>query len=277
MISSLMVELGNHTEIKIEENMVRHMILNNIRYLKQKFGYEYGEVIIACDNNNYWRKQQFPYYKANRRKLQDQSEIDWKSVFEFFNKIKGELKEYFPYKVIEVETAEADDIIGTIIHEVCGACREINKDILILSADKDYIQLHVYPNIKQYDTVRKRWITHENPKKFLIEHIIKGDSSDGIPNVLSCDDCFVTNTRQKSITKAIIENYIRYNLYPPDDVNVVNVLRNRNLIDFTQIPEHIQAKIRSQYYVKENRDRKKLLSYFMVHKLKNLIERLAEF
>ena len=162
MISNLMMQIGNHTNVKIEENMVRHMVLNSIRSYKTKFGEEYGEVVIACDNSNYWRKQLFPYYKASRKKAQEKSELDWKSVFECMNKIRAELKEYFPYRVIDVESAEADDIIATLVNDTIAS-----EGFLILSGDKDFIQLHKYDNVKQYDPVRKKWITHDNPERYL--------------------------------------------------------------------------------------------------------------
>ena len=173
-----MMQLGNHLNAQVEEGMVRHMVLNAIRSYKQKFSHEYGEMIIACDNTNYWRKQIFPYYKANRKKAIEKSELNWKDIFECMNKIRAELKEFFPYKVIDVESAEADDIIGTLTREFSS---ELNNGvkILILSGDKDFIQLHVYPNVSQYDPVRKKWIKHEDPERFLHEHILKGDAGDG--------------------------------------------------------------------------------------------------
>ena len=118
MISNIMMQLGVHTNVQVEENMVRHMVLNSILSFKNKFGSTYGEIIIACDNTNIWRKQIFPYYKANRKAKTESSEIDWKSIFECMNKLRSELKEFSPYKVIDVESAEADDIIGTLVNNL---------------------------------------------------------------------------------------------------------------------------------------------------------------
>jgi 5'-3' exonuclease len=203
MLSNLMMQLGNHTNAQLEENMVRHMALNSLRSYKTKFGDEFGEMIIACDNTNYWRKQLFPYYKANRKKAQEKSELDWKSIFECMNKIRAELKEFFPYRVIDIESAEADDVIATLVKNADSADK-----VLILSGDKDFIQLHKYSNIKQYDPVRKKFITHENPDRYLMEHVLKGDSGDGVPNVLSSDNCFVVGERQKPMTQKKIDMYI---------------------------------------------------------------------
>ena len=190
MLSNLLMQLGNHTNAEIEEGMVRHMVLNSLRSYRTKFGPEYGELVIACDNTNYWRKQYFPYYKANRKKARENSDLDWKAVFECLNKIRQELKEFFPYKVVDIESAEADDIIGTIANNY-GSELDFGEKILILSGDKDYIQLHKYSNVKQYDPTRKKWVTHNDPQQYLKEHILRGDSGDGVPNVLSSDNCFV--------------------------------------------------------------------------------------
>ena len=162
MLSNVMVQLGNHTNANVEEGFFRHMVLNSIRSFKAKFSDEYGELVIACDNKNYWRRQLFPYYKANRKKNRDNSNFNWKSIFESLDKIRSELKEVFPYRVIDIESAEADDIIGTL----CKEFGNTNQKILIMSGDKDFIQLHRYTNVRQYDCVRKKFITHNNPDKF---------------------------------------------------------------------------------------------------------------
>lgn len=275
-----MAQLGNHLNAQVEENMVRHMVINAIRSYKQKFGAEYGELIIACDNTNYWRKQIFPYYKANRKKSISESELNWKNIFDCMNKIRSELKEYFPYRVIDVETAEADDVIGTLVVETSKVDGNINtgEKILILSGDKDFIQLHTYKNVSQYDPVRKKWIKHDNPDVFLNEHVLKGDSGDGIPNVLSEDDCFVSGTRQKPLTSKRIDQLL--NTVPGkdwDEKTYRNFCRNRELIDLGYIPSKIKEMVLRQYTEQEGKDRSKLMNYFITNKLKNLAEYISEF
>jgi hypothetical protein len=273
MISNLMMQLGNHTNAQIDENMVRHMILNSLRSYKQKFGAEYGELVIACDNTNYWRKQLFPYYKANRKKNQEKSELDWKSIFETMNKIRAELKEYFPYKVVDIESAEADDIIATLVEDA-----HIFTDILILSGDKDFIQLHTNSNVKQYDPVRKKWITHANPDRYLDEHVLKGDSGDGIPNVLSSDNCFVVGERQKPLTQKKIDALLELGLDGKWDHPLArNYMRNKHLIDLNMIPKEVKEKILESFNSQDNKSRDKMFNYFIVNKLKHLMEHIGEF
>jgi len=277
MLSNLMAQLGNHTNAHVEENMVRHMVLNAIRSYKQKFGNEYGELIIACDNTNYWRKKIFPYYKANRKKAIADSEMNWKEIFDCMNKIRAELKEFFPYRVIDVDSAEADDIIGTLVSEF-GLSINTGEKILILSGDKDFIQLHVYANVKQYDPVRKKWITHDNPGVYLKEHIMKGDVGDGVPNILSSDNCFVIGERQRPLTKKKIDTFMK--LIPNNFGNTMverNYSRNSQLIDLSNIPKEIKENVMQQYRAQEGRDRSKLMNYFIVNKLKNLTEYISEF
>lgn len=275
MLSNLLMQLGNHTNAQIEENMVRHMILNSLRSYKVKFGSEFGEMIIACDNSNYWRKQIFPYYKANRKKSQEKSDLDWKAIFECLYKIRSELKEFFPYRVIDIESAEADDIIGTLVNEFG---REIGGEpILILSGDKDFIQLHTYANVKQYDPTRKRWITHKDPEQYLREHVMKGDASDGVPNILSSDNCFVVGERQRPLTAKKMEKYLRITPNEMETAIARNYFRNAQLIDLNYIPNEIKEKVMESYYEQENKDRSKLMNYFIANKLKNLTEHLSEF
>ena len=272
MLSNLPMQLGNHTNAQLEENMVRHMILNSLRSYRTKFADEYGEMVIACDNTNYWRKQRFPYYKANRKKAQEKSEMDWKSIFECMNKIRSELKEYFPYRVIDIESAEADDIISTLVR--------VNsfEKILILSGDKDFIQLHSYGNVKQYDPTRKKWINHDNPDRYLDEHILKGDSGDGVPNVLSPDNCLVIGQRQKPLTQKKIDALLELGLAGKlDHPLFTNYMRNKELIDLRNVPSEIGAKVVESYDKQEGKGREKLMNYFIANKLKNLMESIGEF
>lgn len=276
MISNLMKQIGNHTNSKIEENMIRHMILNSLRSYKVKFSNEYGDIIIACDGSNCWRKEVYPYYKANRKKIREKTEVDWKSIFEFMNKIVNEIRDNFPYKVMHIERVEADDIIASVIKHI-RITKESNEKILILSADKDFIQLHTYENVNQYDPVRKKWISSENPKRYLLEHILKGDSGDGVPNIISSDNCFVIGQRQLPMTKKKIDYFLNTDLNKYDNIHLKNYERNKKLIDLNEIPNEIYEKIISDYIQEKIKDRKSLINYFMKNKLNNLIEHISEF
>ena len=274
MISNMMMQLGSHHNAHIDTNILRHMVLNTLRHNKQKFKDPYGEMIICADDKNYWRRSFFPYYKASRKKSREESEIDWKAVFEALNMIREELKEYFPYKVIQIDTAEADDIIGTIVHRE-GRDLNMGEPILILSGDKDYIQLHTYANVHQFDPTRKRWITHSNPEEYLFEHIVKGDRGDGIPNILSSDNCLVIGQRQGRVTQKRIEE--ARNINSLSEQIQRNFKRNKALIDLSEVPSEIQEKILEEYLCENDKDRSKLFNYFIAKKLRNLMENINEF
>lgn len=275
MISNMMVQIGNHKNMQIDENMLRHMILNTLRANRKKFSAEFGELVICCDDKNYWRRSQYPYYKANRKKARTESELDWSAIFTALNKIRDEIKTFFPYRVIQIETAEADDIIGTIVHTEGVELNNGAEQILVLSGDKDYIQLHKYANVKQYDPTRKRWITHSSPEKYLYEHIIKGDTGDGVPNILSPDNCLVVGERQRPITKKRLEGW--------QDINTMteevkrNYMRNKSLIDLEQVPDYIKEQVLKEWNSENTNDRSQLLNYFIKNKLKNLMEAISEF
>jgi len=273
-LSNIMMQIGNHTNIQIEENLVRHMVLNSIRMYKTKFGPDYGELIIACDTRNYWRKQVFPYYKASRKKARAESELDWKAIFECLNKIKEELKEYFPYRVIDVDGSEADDVIGTLVQEYGNT----NQKILILSADKDFVQLQTYMNVEQYDPINKKKITCNNPEQFLLEHIIKGDAGDGIPNILSDDNCFVLGIRQSPVTAKKMAALQSINLNEtPTHIAYRNFKRNKQLIDLSQIPDSIRMAIMESFHAQANKKATNILNYFIANRLKNLTESIGDF
>lgn len=278
MISNLMMSLQGHS-VDVDENLLRHMILNSIRMNRVKFGSEYGELVIACDDKNYWRKQLFPYYKASRRKNREKSDLDWNSIFTSLNKIRDEIKEYFPYRVIQSEHAEADDIIGVLCYEYG---MPVGGDpILILSGDKDFQQLQKFANVEQYDPVRKRWLRCNDPAQFLLEHVLRGDSGDGVPNVLSPDDTFVSGGRQKPIRAKFIDAVLSADW--PEDCTLFtseitrNYHRNVKLIDLSNTPDNIREDVLTQFGEQEGKSRKDLFNYFIKNKLKLLTECISEF
>ena len=274
VISNFMAQIGSHTNIKIEEDLLRHMILNSLRHYNSKFRHEYGEMVIACDDSNYWRREVFPYYKASRKKDRDKSEIDWNGVFSVLNKVRDELKEFFPYRVLQVKTAEADDIIGALCHEYGNT----SEKILIISGDKDFRQLQTYMNVRQYDPVRKKMLTENNPDQYLREHIIKGDRGDGVPNFLSDDNSFVVNTRQKPIRQAKLDVWAAPGAV--DNFSAAELRgwkRNQELVDLNYIPSIIKEQIISDYKAQAGQGRSKLFNYFITFKLKNLLTDIDQF
>lgn len=274
MISNLMIQLGNHTNANIEEDLLRHMVLNSVRAYNVKFKDEFGEMIIACDAGNNWRRQVFPYYKANRRKNREKSEINWTAVFETLNKVRDELKDYFPYRVIRVDGAEADDIIGTLAQTYGNT----NEKILILSGDKDFVQLQAYMNVQQFDPVQKKWRKTNDVDKFIKEHIIRGDTGDGVPNFLSADDTFVVGARQKPISQKKLDQWL--NSDPKefcDEKMLRGYLRNQQLVDLNFIPPDIKKEVLVQYEQQAGKGRDKLFNYFIERRLKLLLESINEF
>jgi hypothetical protein len=274
MISNLMIQLGNHTNADIEEDLLRHMVLNSVRAYNVKFKNEFGEMIIACDAGNNWRRQIFPYYKANRRKNREKSEINWTSVFESLNKVRDELKDYFPYRVLRVDGAEADDIIGTLAQTYGNT----NEKILILSGDKDFVQLQAYMNVQQFDPVQKKWRKTNDVDKFMKEHIIRGDAGDGVPNFLSADDTFVVGARQKPISQKKLDQWLDADPKEFCDEKMLRgYLRNQQLVDLNFIPPDIKKEVLVQYEQQAGKGRDKLFNYFIEHRLKLLLESVNEF
>jgi hypothetical protein len=274
MISNLMVQLGNHTNTEIEEDLLRHMVLNSIRSYNQKFKNEFGEMIIACDAGNNWRKQLFPYYKANRRKNREKSELNWTHIFDVLGKVREELKEYFPYRVIQIDGAEADDIIGTL----AAKFGDTSEKILIMSGDKDFVQLQRYMNVKQYDPVQKKWRTTNDPDRFVKEHIMRGDTGDGVPNFLSADNTFVVGARQKPISQKKLDAWIHLDPSEFCDENMLRgYKRNQQLVDLTFVPENLRVQVLEEYEAQAGKGRSKLFNYFIEKRLKNLLESINEF
>ena len=251
-------------------NTIRPAVLNTLRLYRTKFVSEFGELILCCDDRKSWRKELFPNYKASRKKTRSAAPIDWDNLYECLNQLKEELSEWFPYKVLQVEKAEADDIIAVLV----GLA---NERTLILSSDKDFIQLHHF-NVRQYSPIQKKFVEGD-AKWSLHEKLVKGDVGDGVPNIMSDDNVFVDEgRRQKPITKKKVDAW--YELDPDmycSSEMLRNYNRNKQLVDLGEVPESIRINIREQFETTAVGDRKRLLTYFINHRLKNLTESLSEF
>ena len=270
-LANLMMNMKMNNNKTIDENMVRHMILNSIRMYRKEHHNEYGEVVLTWDSKHSWRRDYFPEYKASRRKGREESDLNWDDIFGTLNKIRNEIKENFPYKYLEVFGAEADDIIGFLCEE--------NKDekIMIISGDKDFIQLQKYPNVTQWSPITKKQVNGFDPTIYLKEHILKGDTSDGVPNILSPDNTFVDGLRQRPLSRKKIQSWLLGGGSDWNDEVKRNFQRNSTLIDLSRTPEELKNQIRLEYNNAPHGDRSKLLNYFMKNKLKELTENIGEF
>ena len=270
-VASVMMHLHMTKQSKPDEDMVRHMILNSLRMYRTKFCEEYGELVLCYDSKHYWRRDYYPEYKHSRKKGRETSSNDWDAIFEVLNTIKAELKEFFPYKHLEVYGAEADDIIAAL----CGELEFDNGKTLILSGDKDFIQLQKFRNVSQYSPITKKFVNGADPDIYLSEHVLKGDSSDGIPNVLSPDNTFVDGLRQKPLSKKKIQAMVGGE-FPNDEIKR-NYQRNKKLIDLNESPPKLYMECLRAYQDAPEGDRSKLLNYFTQNRLRNLVESIGEF
>mgnify|MGYP003132678141 CR=1 FL=1 len=274
-----MKQIAVSKKSEVEEGLVRHLVLNSLRLFKSKFSSEYGDLVICCDDRKYWRRDFFPYYKANRKKDRAASDLDWHMIFDTLNTVKQELKDNFKWKVIQVEGAEADDIIGTLCHKYghLGIVNGTAEPILILSSDKDFCQLQKYANVEQYSPIQKQFVRVNNPERYTKEHILKGDRGDGIPNFLSPDDTFINNQRQRPLKNVKLQEWA---IQAPEDFCSEKMMRgykrNQTLVDLDFIPNELQDNIIKEFeeYEIPNGD---LLNYFIKNKLKNLMEHINEF
>ena len=264
-------------KLDVQEDMIRHMILNSIRMYNKKFRKEYGQMVIATDSSN-WRREVFPQYKFKRRDGREESSLDWNEIFRIINLVFEEIGDNLPYKTIKIDGCEADDIIGTLVERT----QEFGQhdDVMIVSADKDFIQLQKYNNVRQFSPMTKKFIQDSNPRRYLFEQILKGDSSDGVPNVFSGDDTFVDGIRQSPMTKKKMEYFFENaeNLESVMESEVYrNYIRNKTLIDLSQTPKELKNAIINRYDNQKISHKSKVLNYLIKKRCKLLIESVEEF
>jgi len=272
LISNLMAQTRGKAENLPDKEMVRHMVINSLRGFNLKFKSQYGNNIVLCaDAGDPWRRDIYPNYKHARRKGRVDSATDWDNIFNMITEIKNEIAENFPYVMMYIEKAEADDIIATLV-------KHTNEPIMIISGDKDFIQLQTNTKVKQYSPIQKKFVGEDvDPKIFLHEQIIKGDRSDGIPNILSPDDIFLTKEKQRPINKKRLEEWSTADRIPLGSETSKYYERNKRLIDLSYIPEELERTIINTYRDYKTPNRSKLLPYFMKHKLKSLMENIGDF
>lgn len=264
----------SQTKIKNpDEDLILHFALESLRKVVKRFKGEYGEVVICCDNKKYWRREEFPHYKATRKQNREKSKLDWNLIFKIINQLKLDLKDNFPYKVIDVDGAEADDVIATLTKN-----NYKNEKIIICSSDGDFKQLQKYSNVKQYNPATGIFITSPNVASELKEKIIRGDSGDGLSNILSVDECFIIGKRQTPISSKKIEEWLDKS---PEEFCSEEMLtryyRNKKLIDFDEIPEYINNSIIDQYNTTEKSNKTKTYNYLINKNMFNLLECLGDF
>lgn len=274
------IAIGNLVvqRLAVEENLLRHMILNSIRMYRQKFHKEYGEIVICADGQKNWRKDVYPQYKFKRKENREESAIDWNEAFRIINMVREEIQENFPYKVLHIHGCEADD---TIAH-IAMSTQEFGKHekVMIVSADKDFVQLQKYDNIKQFSPMTKKFVKSDNPRLTLMEHIFRGDGGDGVPNVLSDDNVFVDGRRQTPLSKKKIEAWLEAdNLQAAMGEEVYrNYMRNKKLIDLTETPQPVVDKIINSYEEQDPLNNKgKVFPYLIQKRCKLLLECVQEF
>ena len=260
----------------LSENLVRHMILNSLRMYNVKFRGKYGQMVLACDGGNTWRRNLFPQYKASRKKNREEGGLDWPEFFRILTMVREEIKQNLPFKVLHLDTIEADDIIATLVERTQEFGK--NEPVMIVSADKDFIQLQQYSNVSQFSPMTKAFVKEKDPIRYLQEHIIRGDSSDGVPNILSGDNVFVNGERQTPISSKKVDAWIEgwSDLTKVmDEQTLRNLQRNRALIDLSNIPESKKSLIINSFEIAKTNSN--VLNYLVNKRCSNLIECAAEF
>jgi 5'-3' exonuclease len=256
-------------DIEVDMKKLRYMILNSLRMYRKKHANEFGELVICCDGSLSWRREVFPHYKAGRKTGREASPLNWSQIFGCFDQMLKELKETFPYQLIRVDTAEADDIIGTLVIRQ----RKEDERTLIISSDKDFIQLQREDNVFQFSPAAKKWINGVEPIEYLKEHILRGDKGDGIPNVLSSGSCIVSGVRQTPLTKKLIDEW---NGSIPSK-HALRFDENTELIDLRYTPWHLQLRILEQKHEEPKGSRNMLPAYFAEHNLETLTKHMGDF
>ena len=103
----------------------------------------------------------FPNYKHQRRVGKVEDQIDWDGLFKIIDDIREEFIDKLIIKVLHIDKYEVDDIIGTLW------IQQDDTIYLIISGDKDFIQLQHYGNVYQFEPLLKSFIGEQLDATFL--------------------------------------------------------------------------------------------------------------
>ena len=244
-------------------DILRHVFIKNIiSYVKE---FKPDRVYIAIDLGQSWRKQLSSIYKGQRKAARQKQDVDWDAFYGMMNKVTTELKENFPFYVLGIDTIEADDIIAHLV-----ATEDSYVEKIMITCDRDYIQLLQHPNTKLYEPIRRKFIESINPLHDLEIKICSGDKSDNIPAIAHR---WGEKTAEKHILNGKLDLMLAETEADGSPCEMKrNYDRNKALIDFELVPKSILRQIDEEVAKYELASHKGLLKYLMKHKLTELIE-----
>jgi len=282
IVTQSCINLHQKSKHEVTVDVVRHVAFSSLLYYKKRFSNKFGKPIICADSKPYWREGVFEFYKKNRDAARDKSGIDWEAFSANFKEVQKDIDTYTPYPFIKVRRTEADDSIA-ILTQRAHAQRE---KIMIVSSDKDMLQLQdKYTGVQQYSPNRKRMLSAKDKDYGLLTHMVKGDTSDGIPNIFSPEDILMfpgTGLRQKSVSQKMLDEV--HSLVDPfewdmlDDDSRYKLKRNMRLIDTDMIPERIETWVLDKYESELAKNKKNNMQACVIkYKLRNLIQSVQDF
>lgn len=264
-------------------DIIRHVLLNSLLSYKRQYTKTYGEMVLAGEGTSNWRRDTFPFYKANRKKGREESDTDWASIIDIIGEIREELREVFPWKFVNHERAEGDDVIAVLVHYLqenelkSSGWYDEPQEILIVSSDGDFRQLHKFKNVKQFNPIMKKWVAKPE-EDFLIEKIIRGDAGDGVPSVLCPDDFFVNEEsgRASPVTKKVIERFKTGLGLSEEEKRRFE--RNRLMIDLSMTPADVRDGILANYKAADATcDLQKIMNHLIQKRCRNLLNDVQAF
>jgi len=192
----------------------KYLLFNSLQAVKNKIK---GEVILAIDSKNNWRKDFYSEYKLNRVKSKDDSDINFDEFFVENDKVIETIKSTFPFKVLKVEKAEADDIAGTIALKYGN-----NRPITMVTSDHDWSQVLSWSETKMWDPMKKVFVSltdyekeiietdFGNMSRFTIIHSLIGDKGDNVPGITNntkFTDDFILHLKKNGISTTDVKEF----------------------------------------------------------------------
>jgi 5'-3' exonuclease len=272
--------LFSMSRVDFKENggkMLKHMMFNAIFSTCKRFDTE--EVVLCVDSKENWRKKIYPEYKQNRKEKRDeQDDIDWNVFFTSLTEFVEEVKQFFPFYVLQVKYMEADDIAGVL------AKNWQNKPKIIVTSDGDYIQLLRYKNVQVFDPIKSKFLKCDDPMRQLKIKILTGDRGD---NIKSVKHRVGEKTAEKivdnpELLKEMFEDKtVSYTTPEGTEVTLGDEYKERYkqnmiLIDLSKTPDVLVKALNKSIAEYQMPTGKEIFQYFSKNKFRDLMHRMEE-
>jgi len=234
--------------------LAHHIALTTVQKYYRQFK---PRKMIMCFDRSSWRKEYTasekcvsgrPYKGTRRQKMSPTDKLHYEEFLKHLADFENIIREHTSIIALAGPGLEADDLVAGAIQTIRIIDTEPSPEFIVVSADKDLIQLLRYPTVRLINPANgeERTLDEWNgdAELFMFEKCLRGDATDNVQSAYP-------RIRKTRILKAYNDSYERANLMmetwsdPDGKQFVVKHLfeENKILMDLQHQPNDIRHQI----------------------------------